>query len=136
MLLIIGFFLAGALAVAVFEHIRRPRLTPALRGFAVAQNNGCFACHGPGGRVGSTNPGSFEGYIPPWQGEDYAELVRNDDELRNWILHGKIDRLESNPVARFFTRRQVIQMPAYRDVLTDSELESLMSYIEWFNHES
>ena len=58
-------------------------------------------------------------------------MVRTDDELRQWILDGKIDRLESNPVARYFTRRQVIAMPAYRDILETGELEAILSYIHW-----
>ena len=116
-------------AVAAFD-------TPppeARTGYRVASRLGCFGCHGPGGQVGSKNPGSFKGYIPPWQGKDYAELVKNDDELRDWILEGKIERFESNPMARYFTRRQIIRMPAYREVLRDGELEALASYIEWLN---
>jgi mono/diheme cytochrome c family protein len=116
-------------AVAAFE-------TPppeARDGYRVASRLGCFGCHGPGGQVGSRNPGSFKGYIPPWQGEDFAELVKNDDELRDWILRGRIERFESNRLARYFTRRQIIQMPAYRDVLRDGDLEALVSYIDWLN---
>lgn len=116
-------------AVAAFE-------TPppeARTGYRVVSRLGCFGCHGPGGQVGSKNPGSFKGYIPPWQGKDYAELVKNDDELRDWILDGGIERFESNPMARYFTRRQIIQMPVYRDVLRDGELEAMVSYIEWLN---
>jgi mono/diheme cytochrome c family protein len=118
-------------AVAAFE-------TPppsAREGRRVASRLGCFGCHGPGGRVGSKNPRSFKGYIPPWQGKDYAELVKNDDELRGWIMDGKIDRFESNPLATYFTGRQVIQMPAYRDVLQEGELDAVVSYIHWLNGE-
>ncbi len=119
-------------AVAAFDT-PPPR---AREGYEVASRLGCFGCHGPGGRVGSSNPRSFKGYIPPWQGRDFAELVKNEEELRRWILDGKIDRFESNPVARHFVRRQAIQMPAYRDVLRDGELESLVAYVHWLNEES
>lgn len=116
-------------AVAFFE-----KPPPQVReGYRIASQLGCFGCHGPGGQLGAANPQSFKGYIPPWQGEDYSDLVRDRDELRAWILDGEIERFASNPAARRFMDRQVIQMPAYRNVLTDDELEALMGYIEWLN---
>jgi mono/diheme cytochrome c family protein len=79
-------------AVAAFDT-----LPPRVRaGYQGASRLGCFGCHGPGGQVGSKNPRSFKGYIPPWQGKDFEELVKNTDELRKWILDGKIDRIQSN----------------------------------------
>ncbi|MBI4719879.1 MAG: hypothetical protein HY770_01330, partial [Chitinivibrionia bacterium] len=75
-------------AVAAFEPIP----ADAREGYQVASRSGCFGCHGPGGRISSKNPRSFKGYIPPWHGGDFGDLVRNEDELRHWILDGKIDR--------------------------------------------
>jgi mono/diheme cytochrome c family protein len=118
-------------AVASFETLP----PDARQGYRVASRLGCFGCHGPGGRVGSRNPRSFKGYIPPWRGRDFAELVKSDEELRQWILDGTIDRLESNPFARHFTGRQVIQMPAYRDVLVDGEVDALVAYIHWLQNQ-
>ena len=112
-------------AVAAFETLP----SKAGEGYAVAARLGCFGCHGPGGRTGARNPASFKGYIPPWQGDDYADLVKSDDELRQWILEGKIDRFESNPLARHFTKRQIIKMPAYGDVINEEELDALITYI-------
>ncbi|MFQ5511548.1 MAG: c-type cytochrome [Candidatus Krumholzibacteriia bacterium] len=103
----------------------------ALEGYLIASRLGCFGCHGPAGRLGAKNPRSFKGYIPPWQGKDFAELVKDDGELRQWILRGQIDRFESNPLARYFTRRQIIRMPAYESVIEDRELRALMEYIAW-----
>lgn len=105
----------------------------AREGYRIASRHGCFGCHGPGGRVGASNPRSFKGYIPPWKGRDYADLVRNEEELRSWILDGHIDRFESNPLATYFTRRQVIHMPAYRDALDEEEIDALVAYIQWLN---
>ena len=115
-------------AVAAYD---KPPSGRALDGYAVARRSGCFGCHGPGGLVGSTNPRSLKGYIPPWRGADYGELVRSDEELTQWINEGKIDRFEKSRLASHFTRRQVIQMPAYGRVLTEDELESLFVYIRW-----
>lgn len=105
---------------------------PAARaGRGVAERLGCFGCHGPGGRGAGRNPGSLKGYIPPWDGRDFAELVADEGELREWILDGRPQRLESNPLARFFLNRQVIRMPAFRGQITEEDLRALEAYIGW-----
>jgi mono/diheme cytochrome c family protein len=100
-------------------------------GYAVAGRLGCFRCHGPGGRGASSNPGSLKGYIPPWDGRDFAELVVGDGELREWILSGRPRRLQANSLARFFLDRQAIRMPAFRGQITEDELRALEAYIGW-----
>ncbi len=123
--------------VAYFQAVaewKTPGDPAARQGLEVARKLGCFGCHGPGGRAGAANPGSFKGYIPPWQGEDFADLVRDDGELKQWILDGKIDRLERNPAARYFTGNQVIQMPAYRNRISENDLKALMVYIRRLGH--
>jgi mono/diheme cytochrome c family protein len=108
-----------------------PENAVARQGQAVAERLGCFRCHGPGGRGAGRNPGSLKGYIPPWDGPDFAELVANEGELREWILIGRPQRLQKNPLARFFLDRQVIRMPAFRGHLTGEELQALEAYIGW-----
>ena len=108
-----------------------PENVGARKGHAVGERLGCFRCHGPGGRGAGRNPGSLKGYIPPWDGPDFAELVANDGELREWILDGRPQRLQSNALARFFLDRQAIRMPAFRGHLTDEELRALETYIGW-----
>jgi mono/diheme cytochrome c family protein len=103
----------------------------AREGYAVAERLGCFACHGPGGRGAGRNPGSLKGYIPPWDGPDFAELVSNAAELREWIVRGRPRRLEANRLARFFLDRQVIRMPAFQSHVTEEELRALQAYIGW-----
>ena len=115
-------------AVAAYDD---PPSEKAQKGYEVASQKGCFGCHGPGGRGGPPNPRSFKGYVPPWDGKDFREVVANDDELRAWILDGKIDRFERDPIARHFTSRQIIQMPAYRGRLSAEELEALIAYVHW-----
>ena len=97
----------------------------------VARRLGCFGCHGVGGREGVANPGSFKGYIPGWGSPDFDELVLSEGELREWILDGLPERLRTNPIARQFTQQQVVQMPQYRGVLADGELDALSDYILW-----
>jgi len=118
-------------AVAVFSDDADAMPARARMGYAVARDSGCFGCHGPGGLLGTRNPRSFKGYVPPWRGDDFRELVKNDEELRAWILDGVIPRIETNRVGRWFLSRQVVRMPAYRGVLPDSSVEDVMSYIRW-----
>ncbi len=121
------------ICAAFVYYLRQPRFTAAQRGYFLARENGCFGCHGPGGRAGVENPGSFKGYIPPWEGPDFGELVANDGELREWIMEGSIERFRSNPLAAYFTGRQVIQMPAYRNILSAAQVDTLITYIHWLN---
>ncbi len=115
-------------AVSAFE---KPESGPAAAGYEAGSRLGCFGCHGPGGRGGISNPGSFKNYVPPWDGNDYSELVKNEDELREWILDGVTERFKGNSVARYFLGRQVIKMPAYREVLQPGDLDALVAYITW-----
>lgn len=100
-------------------------------GLLVARQLGCFGCHGPSGMGGVPNPGSFKGHIPAWDGHEYTDLVRSEDELREWILDGHCTRLWSNPVARHFLERQTIQMPAYRHHISDDQLKKIVAYLAW-----
>ena len=108
-----------------------PEDPAARKGYAVAERLGCFRCHGPGGRGAGRNPGSLKGYIPPWDGSDFADLVADGAELREWIVRGRPQRLQANPVARFFLDRQAIRMPAFRGQVTEEELQALEAYIGW-----
>ena len=81
--------------------------------------------------MGQPNPGALKGYIPGWGSEDFSELVRDEAELRAWILDGAPPRLASDAVARWFAGRAVVKMPAYRDVLAPEQLEEIVAYIRW-----
>jgi len=101
------------------------------QGREVAERFGCFGCHGPEGRGLVANPGSFKGYIPPWDGPDYPDLVRSDEELRQWVRDGITERFRQNPAARTILETQAIEMPAYGDLITDDEIDALGAYVEW-----
>ncbi|WP_221031076.1 c-type cytochrome [Actomonas aquatica] len=105
-------------------------------GRMAAQRLGCFDCHGPAGIGGTPNPGSLKGYIPAWDGSDYAHLVRDEAEFREWTLDGRVARLNQNRVARYFLDGQVIQMPAYRAHISDLELNQITAYLSWLRNES
>jgi mono/diheme cytochrome c family protein len=103
----------------------------AVAGHEVAYRYGCFGCHGPEGRGLVMNPGSFKGYIPPWDGPDFGDLVRNDGELRQWVRNGASDRFLANPIARRILETQAIAMPAYRERVSDDEIAAIGAYIAW-----
>jgi len=107
----------------------------AAEGRRTARRLGCFGCHGGGGREGVRNPGSFKGYVPGWGSPDFADLVRDEQELEAWILDGGPARITENPIARHFLDAQVVTMPAYRDLISDAELQSLLSYIQWLGED-
>jgi len=100
-------------------------------GHEAAYRLGCFGCHGAEGRGLVMNPGSLKGYIPPWDGADFSELVRDDAELSQWVRNGASDRFLANPVAKRLLRTQAIPMPAYGDRMSDDELRALSAYVAW-----
>ena len=119
---------AYVLAVSQFGWPDDPQV---VAGREVAVKFGCFGCHGPEGRGLVANPGSFKGYIPPWDGEDYTDLVRDDREFREWVRQGISDRFKANPAARHFLETQSIPMPAFGDRIGDEEMSALLAYVRW-----
>ena len=114
-------------AVSDFDPVPEP----AAAGRDTAARLGCFACHGPQGRFDTPNPGSLKGHIPSWTGRDFAELARDDGEIREWIRDGSPRRLRENPVAAFFLRRQAVRMPAFGDRASDEDVARIVAYIRW-----
>jgi len=96
-----------------------------------ADELGCVGCHGPGGRLARANPGSLKGYIPPWDGADFTELVSSEAEFREWVEDGVGRRFRSNPVAQFFLRRAPLHMPAFKKHLAPGDVEALWAYVTW-----
>ena len=107
----------------------------AYAGRKTASRLGCFGCHGPSGIGGVPNPGSLKGHIPPWDGEEFEELVRNEEELREWIMDGHIRRLQDNPFARHFLEGQKTQMPAYRGHISGEDLDAMVAFIQWLREQ-
>ena len=110
---------------------RPPEGSRAAEGRSLAVGHGCFGCHGPEGRGLLRNPGSLKGFIPPWDSEDYLELVKTPEEFHEWVADGEIRRFRRNPSAAYFLDNQVIKMPPFRGILHDADIESLRAYVEW-----
>jgi mono/diheme cytochrome c family protein len=117
--------------VQVQSGAGEPEDSLAERGLERAADLGCTGCHGPGGRLARPNPGSLKGYVPAWDGRDFAELVRDRDEFDQWVRRGVSRRFERNALAIFFLRRAVLQMPAYQRHLAPGDLDALWAYVQW-----
>src|SRR5262249_41268075 len=85
--------LGGLAAWGFFNYARAPRLTPELRGYELAEQLGCHGCHGPRGVGGVPNIGTQEGEIPAWDGGMARMYVKDEKEIREWILDGRPWRL-------------------------------------------
>jgi mono/diheme cytochrome c family protein len=92
---------------------------------------GCVGCHGSGGRYARRNPGSLKGYVPPWDGADFTDLVRDKGEFREWVEGGVSQRFKTNSIAQFFLKRAVLRMPAFRGKLDPGDVDALWAYVTW-----
>jgi len=117
--------------VATVSGFGRIEDEKAAAGRDAAVKLGCFGCHGPEGRGLTLDPGSFKGYVPPWDGTDYADLVRSDAEFREWVRNGVSERFRKNPAARPFLVGEVIRMPAFGARVSDADLDALLAYVRW-----
>ncbi len=99
-------------------------------GRELVRKHGCLSCHGVAGAGGLANPGSLGGFTPGFLGRNFSDLVKDQDEFREWVLEGTSSRLEANPVARFFWRRQKLAMPAYRGALDDREVGEIWRWVQ------
>src|SRR5689334_7565510 len=72
----------------VHDLVLGVEVTPAERGFRVALRAGCFHCHGPNGTGGVKNPGSEDGEVPGFSGGTPMMWVKNEQEMREYILDG------------------------------------------------
>jgi len=108
-----------------------PEDSLALAGRGRIEALGCTGCHGRDGRYARPNPGSLKGYIPPWDGEDFTELVRDRNEFDEWVRRGNTRRFETNPLAMYFLRRAAVHMPAFERFLAPGDLDALWAYVGW-----
>jgi len=115
-------FLLLALA-AVYFQVRKPSSTPFLRGQHLAQKQGCFACHGPGGVSGSQNPGA-ESDIPSWDGGSAMMYLEKEDHIREYIELGHRKDKDPKQIAG------LVRMPAYHGSFSQHEMDDLVAYVK------
>src|SRR5262245_9851015 len=117
--------------VMLVSRSPEPEDSLALAGRDRAAALGCVGCHGPGGRLAQPNRGSLKGYVPSWDGADFPELVRDEEEFRQWVRNGVSDRFKRDRIASWFLSRARLRMPAYERHLTEGDLAALWAYVRW-----
>ncbi|HEY8993284.1 MAG TPA: c-type cytochrome [Lacunisphaera sp.] len=123
--LLVG-LLALGLGGTVFLQIEKlPETSPVSRGAKLADQAGCFACHGRGEEEPRFNlrqaaPGKWRAKNNPSLGE--GEITKAA-ELVDWIAHGvTADEIEKH-------KQLFIRMPAYQDRLTPREIDDIAAWI-------
>ncbi|HTQ80051.1 MAG TPA: c-type cytochrome [Thermoanaerobaculia bacterium] len=119
---------AYVLAASQFGRLEDEKVAA---GLEAAVHYGCLGCHGPEGRGLVADPGSLKGFVPPWDGPDYAELVESDAEFRQWVKDGTLDRFRANPAAQHILKTEALRMPAFGDRIKPEEVEALLAYAKW-----
>ena len=96
----------------------------------------CFTCHGELGQGGVKDLGSLKGYIPGFFGQDFRALTRNGNlkDIFEWIENGASDSFLNQGFlgfypGRFFSERQVIKMPAYKELLPPDEIQIIAEFV-------
>jgi len=117
--------------VLASSGIPAPEDSSAVLGRDRAHALGCFGCHGTGGRFARPNRGSLKGYVPPWDGADFPDLVQSRAEFGEWVENGVSERFRHNDLAQFFLRRARLHMPAYRVHLEAGDVDALWAYVQW-----
>lgn len=120
--------LAG-LGWALLYHWRTKNIGPVERGFRVALDSGCFACHGPGGLRGMANPGYGLDDVPSFSGGLLTMYADSEAEVREWILDGMPKRIRDDAEKRKLREKALIAMPAWRDRLSKRQIDDLVAFV-------
>lgn len=97
---------------------------PVRRGVQKARALGCFHCHGELGSAGLPDPGTPGDEVPPWTGGTWMMYVKDDADVREFILDGRRHSQESGDIA---SSGHEIRMPAYREVISASDVDDLVA---------
>ena len=87
-------------------------------GMVLYDSFGCVNCHGPNGLGGVPNPASPDGTIPPLVGADFHNEF-DDQAMADVIRSGSV--LGNAPI---------VSMPHWGGILTDTEVNQLIAYID------
>jgi len=118
--------LAVLAGVTGLQWWRTHAIGPVQRGARAAAARGCLSCHGAAGRAADPEGVRGIGPIPSFEHDDVAAYARSEAEIREWIQDGKPRRLREDggePGA-------LLQMPAWRGVVSARELDELVAYVK------
>lgn len=99
---------------------------PVRRGIAIATEMGCFSCHGPLGAEGVPDPSLGED-VPPWSGGVWMMYVKDETEVREFVLDGVTARRAASESAHAEIERAEIRMPAFRDRLSERDTDDVVA---------
>jgi mono/diheme cytochrome c family protein len=121
---LLGGFILAVGGTILLQAEKQPELSPAGRGEKIAQQAGCFACHGrsdgePRFNLRRANEKWATKTNPTfWDGE-----ITSAAELTEWITNGvTADHAERH-------KKLFIQMPAYKDRLKPAEIDAIAAWI-------
>ena len=123
--LLLVLLVLGLGGTVLLQVEKQPESSPVSRGARLAEQAGCFACHGrseeePRFNLRQAAPGEWRPRNNPslWEGE-----ITEAKLLVDWITNGvPADEVEKH-------RQLLIRMPAYRDRLTPGEIEDIAAWI-------
>ncbi len=121
--------LIGLAAVGLaFWATSRPHLPAAERGRRLAEEAGCFGCHGPGGLRGAANDGRVDRTVPNFE-DDLMMYAKTPGEIREWIRDGVTRRRAQSRTWRGERERGALRMPAFKGRLSERQTEDLVAYV-------
>ena len=117
--------LGGPWAVKTYWSVRSSN--PVRRGVVRARELGCFSCHGDLGRGGIKDPGARDLEVPAWSGGMYMMYVKNDDDIRRYILDGSAPKVDSREGLGENPPEAAVPMPPFRTAQEGRDLEDLVA---------
>jgi len=98
-------------------------------GLTIADEMGCFDCHGPMGAGGVANSGTVGGQVPGFYGASFARQSESLDGIEGIVRDGRTAR------RAWWTpwKRPAHDMPAYGDRLDSVEIQLLAHAIRSLN---
>jgi mono/diheme cytochrome c family protein len=117
--------------VLAADALQVPPEGPVARGQEISAKFGCESCHGIAGSGGVRNPRSLTGAVPGWTGADFDHLSSGRTEFGEWVRDGRSVRMRNDRLASIFLDRANLQMPAFRGVLKEGDVDDLWAYVLW-----
>jgi cbb3-type cytochrome c oxidase subunit III len=96
---------------------------PVVEGSQLYVRYGCVNCHGPNGLGGVPNPVAEDKTIPALSGADFFTEFNTDKKITDVIRSGSV-----------LGRAPIVSMPHWGGILTDAQLQALVTYIKTLKH--
>ncbi len=108
--------------------LTRPYLSPEEKGRRLAEQMGCFACHGSGGQGGVFNPGRTDVTVPDWHG-DMMMFAHDSTQILEWIRDGATAARANSQSWREQRQKGALKMLAFGKRLSKEQIDELVAYV-------